>query len=232
MLFIVMPVYNEQGCIETVIFQWKAIFNDLKIEHYFVIVNDGSTDQTGIILERISAMMPEQMIVLDQPNQGHGRAVRSGYEYAVQNRAEWILQIDSDGQCDPADFFKFWECRHQSISVFGKREKRKDSLVRIILSRCCAVLVLCCTHTWIADANVPFRLIPGPVLARFLACIPKQVCLQNIALSICIRKSTHHTFIDIPVNFESRQTGQSLSFLKLLFLGMDLISDLRVLKKC
>ena len=49
---------------------------------------------------------------------------------AAESDAEWILQIDSDGQCDPRFFQKFWALRDQADAVFGFRRIRQDGLER------------------------------------------------------------------------------------------------------
>jgi len=46
-VYIVMPVYNEQACIEQVINDWLQVFDYLTEDSRLLIVDDGSTDGTG-----------------------------------------------------------------------------------------------------------------------------------------------------------------------------------------
>ena len=102
-LYIVMPAYNEEGNIETVINDWYPVVerHDGEGKSRLVIVNDGSKDST---LEKARALMAEKPLleVLDKPNSGHGPTVIFAYNYAIKSGADYIFQTDSDGQTSPA----------------------------------------------------------------------------------------------------------------------------------
>src|SRR3569623_1942649 len=94
-LAIVMPAYNEAGCIETVVRDWKQVAT--KAEGVLIVVNDGSRDDSGKILDRLAAELPALKIT-HQPNGGHGSAVLNGYRQALDADAEYVFQTDSDNQ--------------------------------------------------------------------------------------------------------------------------------------
>jgi glycosyltransferase involved in cell wall biosynthesis len=90
---IIIPVYNHAGQIEEVIRQ--ALELDLPI----IVVDDGSTDATPEILRGI-----EKISVVRHPvNLGKGAAILSGFAAAVEQRCNWAITLDGDGQHRPRD---------------------------------------------------------------------------------------------------------------------------------
>src|ERR1044072_7538365 len=100
MLVIVMPTYNEEAVIEEVFMAWKEL-----LDKYFpqqntkiLIVNDGSKDRTGQILDELAVKYPI-LEVVHQVNGGHGAAVVKGYTEAINKFSpSYIFQTDSDDQ--------------------------------------------------------------------------------------------------------------------------------------
>ena len=92
-VLIIIPAYNEQESIERVIDNLIANYP----QYDYVIINDGSTDETREICDRSGYK------VLDLPiNLGIGGAVQTGYRYALRNNYDVAVQMDGDGQHDPA----------------------------------------------------------------------------------------------------------------------------------
>src|SRR5580692_3617998 len=104
-LVVVIPVYNEQDCIEEVITSWGNFLKDyLKtVSFTIVVVNDGSKDGTPKILDGLSPRLP-YLHVVHQKNGGHGNAVLNGYREALKFSPAWVFQVDSDNQFLPEDF--------------------------------------------------------------------------------------------------------------------------------
>jgi glycosyltransferase involved in cell wall biosynthesis len=93
------------------VMEWIAELERLGISFEVLAVNDGSRDGTGAALRRLAENHADRVTPLEKANAGHGRACRAGYAQAVERGAQWTLQIDSDGQCDPAFFAAFWKER-------------------------------------------------------------------------------------------------------------------------
>src|SRR5262249_49409827 len=108
-LSIVIPCYNEADAIENVVRDWCTFLGELvgEVNYEILIVNDGSTDGTGRILDRIRK---EQrcLRVIHQLNLGHDVAVRRGYDLA---RGRYVAQIDGNGRHEPTEFTAMWEKR-------------------------------------------------------------------------------------------------------------------------
>jgi dolichol-phosphate mannosyltransferase len=117
-LMIVMPVYNEQASVQKVVHEW---FNELEnwTENFvFLAINDGSTDGTLRILEHLREQLGARFEILSRENRGHGQSCLQGYRIACEREIPWVLQIDSDGQCDPQYFFRFWRDRKKFDVIY------------------------------------------------------------------------------------------------------------------
>lgn len=107
-LLIVMPVYNEQASVRKVVLEWFQEVENWTEDFVFLALDDGSNDGTPRVLARLREQLGPRLEIVTQPNAGHGRTCLRGYQMAVERGIPFIFQIDSDGQCDPQYFFRFW----------------------------------------------------------------------------------------------------------------------------
>lgn len=94
-VLIIIPAYNEDKSILKVVNEIKTINKKNKTDYDYVVINDGSTDETEEILVKNDI----NHITLIQ-NLGIGGAVQTGYKYAYANNYDIAIQIDGDGQHD------------------------------------------------------------------------------------------------------------------------------------
>lgn len=106
---VIIPTYNNEKTIEGVIQSTLEYCNDV------IVVNDGCTDNTKLILEKY----PTLHIVTHPHNLGKGMGLRNGFKKAVELGFDYAISIDSDGQHYPKDFILFLE----------KIEKEPGSLI-------------------------------------------------------------------------------------------------------
>jgi glycosyltransferase involved in cell wall biosynthesis len=91
---LLIPAYNESSRIAAVLERVKASLPGYTI----VVVDDGSADDTSEVARASGAR------VLRHPfNLGYGAALQTGYKYAVRGDTDLLVQMDADGQHDPAD---------------------------------------------------------------------------------------------------------------------------------
>jgi glycosyltransferase involved in cell wall biosynthesis len=86
---------------------------------------------------------------------GYGKAVIDGI---TQSKSEYILCVDSDGQCDPKDFKKLWNLREEFDIVSGIRKKRADSIHRKVYSAFFKLIFTLLYGNKIKDPSAPFVL--------------------------------------------------------------------------
>ena len=152
-LEILLPVYNEAGSIEGTI---REIYDALseRVSPRFIVCEDGSTDETKPLLLNLSRAFPIKLIMSDE-RKGYSRAVIDGMKSLT---ADYLLVLDSDGQCDPHDFGRFWDARHRQDVAIGWRVSRSDSLLRKGMSRAFYHVYQLFYRVPIHDPSCPFVL--------------------------------------------------------------------------
>jgi glycosyltransferase involved in cell wall biosynthesis len=106
----VIPAYNEAETITDIIQQTREYVDEV------VVVDDGSTDDTAEIARAQGATVIQHVI-----NTGVGGALRTGYRYAIRQNYDFIVQIDADGQHDPAYIPMLLEEAEECDMVIGSR---------------------------------------------------------------------------------------------------------------
>jgi dolichol-phosphate mannosyltransferase len=217
-LAIVMPAYNEEECMADVVTIWTDLLNrQFPAENTrLIVVNDGSRDNTGKILDQLK-LQNLKLEVVHQPNGGHGVAVVTAYKRAVEMGAEYVFQTDSDDQFIPDDFMKLWEKREKSNFVLGARIIRHDATFRLFVTRVLRAVLFTVYGTYIIDSNIPFRLIKGSFLQKLLAQLPNPIPFApNIFIAVMSRKAGNELF-NVPITHKERATGEvSIRKMKLL----------------
>ncbi len=231
-LYIVMPAYNEEESIKSVLDAWYPIVekHNESGRSRLVAVNDGSIDGTYEIMQNYAETHP-LFVPLTKPNGGHGTTVLYAYDYAVKCGADWIFQTDSDGQTDPAEFDGFWDAREEYDAVFGNRTVRGDGRSRAFVEGVVCRLVRHYFGVKVPDANAPFRLMKAEKVKTYLSKLKPDYNLPNVMMTtyfvyykdrVAFRK----------ISFKPRTKGtNSINIKKIVKIGKNALKDFRRLKK-
>lgn len=207
-LAIVVPVFNEERCIENVLWEWQPTIIQTEPSYCFLLFDDGSTDRSLALMERWAAQQkPGTCRIISRPNRGHGQTCLEGYRAACDLGAEWVLQIDSDGQCDPKFFRELWAKRAGHGVVYGKRVKRMDGWKRIVAGMLVRSVVRFASGADCVDANAPYRLMRTQSLRPLVDSIPSDFDLANIALAVQIKRVGWRE-ASAPIVFRPRTAGE------------------------
>jgi glycosyltransferase involved in cell wall biosynthesis len=151
-----MPVYNEAGVIADVVAELQRDVLARLDGAEIVMVDDGSTDETPAILDRLAADDPRVTVIHAERNQGHGPSLRRAFE---QSDGEWLFQMDSDGQQVAAEVWDLWALREAADLVVGVRRGRSEGRHRDFVSAAARWASRLLGGTALRDVNVPFKLI-------------------------------------------------------------------------
>lgn len=231
-MYIIIPAYNEEVNIETVIKDWYPIVEQHNGEgsSRLVIIDDGSTDATLGIIEQYAEYMPF-LVPLTKKNSGHGPTILFGYQYAIENGADYIFQTDSDGQTLPQEFEQFWDKRKSYDMVIGHRSRREDGASRIIVTKVLKWVIRICFHVSVTDANTPYRLMKVSTLRKYIKQVPDDFNLSNVLISVIYAKKNLSVKY-IPITFRPRQGGvNSINVRKIVNIGKKALKDFRTINE-
>jgi glycosyltransferase involved in cell wall biosynthesis len=198
---IVMPVHNEGESIEATLREWYEELSP-RVRLGFSITEDGSVDDTKEVLARLRDTLPLKLD-MSPARRGYSRAVIDAFR---ATRAPFVLAVDSDGQCDPRDFWQFWDRRNDFDVVIGWRVQRADSRVRKLMSRSYHGLHHLLFTVPIHDPSCPYLLIRRSVLDRLLPAL--GVLEQGFWWEFTARaRRAGFTITELPVNHRNRAAG-------------------------
>lgn len=133
-LTVVLPMFNEEGSIESTVNRIVNTIKPLNWTFEILIVNDGSTDRTLQIAEALQREFESINIIDLARNSGHVAALTAGLDLA---KGRWVVTIDGDGQ-DPPELIPQMVAHvvesEADICFMVRRDRRQDSLRHRIFS--------------------------------------------------------------------------------------------------
>ena len=209
---IIIPAYNERESIEYTI---DNIINTYP-QYDFIVINDGSTDDTGAILERRG--YPHLNLPI---NLGIGGGVQTGYKYALRMGYHYAVQIDADGQHDPSYIAEAIELLRTGDfdgvigSRFIKRQGFQSSRMRRVGIMWLSLLIYCVCGTHINDVTSGYRIVNRKLIELYANRYARDYP-EPEALVSGMRSGAR--FAEIPMSMQERYGGKSsISGLKAIY---------------
>jgi glycosyltransferase involved in cell wall biosynthesis len=162
-LTIFFPCYNEEGNVEKAVAAALDAAQLVTDDYEIIVINDGSTDDTGPISDRLSERDDHVRVIHHPHNKGYGAALRSGYHGA---RKEAVFYTDGDLQFDITEITKLWPLLGEYDIVTGYRIKRMDNLLRKINSFGWTSLTRLLFNLSVRDVNCAFKLFKREVVGE------------------------------------------------------------------
>ena len=140
-LSVVVPAKDEAASLPQLVEEVTRALRPLRLDRKsgpklvdfeLVVVDDGSTDATSEVLQRLVAEYPELWVVRLAENVGQSAATAAGFREA---RGEWVATLDADLQNDPADLAVLWDALSGHDAALGWRIKREDIWSKRFISR-------------------------------------------------------------------------------------------------
>jgi glycosyltransferase involved in cell wall biosynthesis len=212
-LSVVMPVHNEEDAIAAAVDEVQQHVLRAIPGSELVVVNDGSRDGTGALLDRAAAANP-RIRVIHQANAGHGGALLAGINAA---RGDHLFLIDSDRQIPLDEFSSAWAAVIGGRdAVFGVRRRRHDPALRLYLSGFIKHAVRAMFGVTLEDANAPYKLLRRAVWDTARPVIPAGTLAPSLFLAI-VAALRGFNILEVEVVHKERKTGEvSIRRLKLL----------------
>jgi dolichol-phosphate mannosyltransferase len=208
---VIVPTYNERENIERLIATVLAQDASLDI----LVVDDGSPDGTGEIVDRIAEQNPRVHAVHRPRKMGLGTAYLSGFRWALERDYAYMFEMDADFSHDPAHLPQFLSAIQNCDLVLGSRYRNGRVTVvnwpmtRLLLSYFANIYARVVTGLELGDATGGFKCFRRSVLEG----IPlDQVRSNGYAFQIemsfrAVRKNFRIT--EIPIVFVDRTDGES-----------------------
>jgi glycosyltransferase involved in cell wall biosynthesis len=123
-LSVVIPIYNEEENINLLYEELKGVLKTIDHEHEIIFIDDGSSDTSLVLLEKLQEQDDTVVVVSFRRNFGQTAAMSAGFDYAS---GDVIVTMDGDMQNDPHDIPKFLNKMDEGYDlVSGWRYKRQD----------------------------------------------------------------------------------------------------------
>ncbi len=126
------PCINEEGNIEDTVKGAIKVLEKLSLKYEIIIVDDGSTDNTGKIAEKLARENPNIKVIHHPKNLGYGEALKSGFYNAKYGT---VVYTDGDRQFDFSEITEFLEKIEENDLVIGYRKSRQDPLLRKLFGK-------------------------------------------------------------------------------------------------
>ncbi len=163
-LSVVLPVYNEEDCIEGVIREVHGVLKGMGQSFEILAVNDGSTDRTRDILLSLSKSLPGLLVLTLVPNSGQSAAMGAGFRHA---KGAIVVAMDADGQNDPADIPALVAALADCDVCCGYRMNRQDTWSKRVGSRLANAIRRGFLHDGVRDTGCSLKAFKSWVIRDF-----------------------------------------------------------------
>jgi glycosyltransferase involved in cell wall biosynthesis len=206
-LSIFFPAYNDAGTIASLALLAHMAARTLTDDHEVIVIDDGSPDHTGELLDEMARHFAWLKVVHHETNRGYGGALRTGFATASK---QLVFYTDGDAQYDPREVTALWAALSPEVDfINGYKISRHDPLHRVVIGRVYHWFVKLAFGLRLRDVDCDFRLMRRSVF--------EKVVLTRSSGVICVelmKKVQDHGFriAEVPVHHYHRSYGKSQFF--------------------
>lgn len=200
-LSVIMPVYNERATVEATLRRVRAVDLDKEV----IAVDDGSTDGSGEILDR---MRQEGVIVIHQPqNMGKGMAIRAALP---QVSGEIVIIQDADGEYEPQEYPSLIQpiVEGRTAVVYGSRFRGSIVGMRwpnVLINRILAWMANVLFGARITDEATCYKVFRADVLKSLpLRCTGFEFCPEITARLL----KRGYRIVEVPITYRARSVEE------------------------
>jgi glycosyltransferase involved in cell wall biosynthesis len=206
-LSIFFPAYNDAGTIASLALVAHMTARQLTDDYEVIVIDDGSPDHTGELLDEMARHFPWLKVVHHGTNRGYGGALRTGFQTASK---DLVFYTDGDAQYDPRELLSLYRAFGPEVDfVNGLKIARHDPLHRKVIGRAYHTFVKTMFRLRLSDVDCDFRLMRRSVF--------QKVVLTRSSGVICVelmKKVQDHGYrlAEVPVHHFHRTYGRSQFF--------------------
>lgn len=207
-ILFVIPCYNEQASIVVLLNEVLNVAKTLDATFTIVVVNDNSSDNSLLVLHPF-----KNIVLLSLPvNLGIGGAMQTGFQYALTQDFDFLIQVDGDGQHPPAEINKLLQAQQNSNAnvIIGSRfihnKGFQSSFFRRMGIRYLQSVYYVLTQKIIKDVTSGFRLYDKKTIALIADKYPDEFPEPD---SLVLFSKLNLKIVETPVLMQERKAGVS-----------------------
>ena len=201
------PAYNDAGTIPTMIIRALQALPEVSDDYEVIVINDGSTDDTGRVLDEMSRLYPQLRVIHHSQPSGYGGVLRAGFAAAQK---EWIFYTDGDAQYDSRELALLARAAADGVDVVqGYKIKRHDPFHRVVIGLLYQYFVKFAFKLSIRDVDCDFRLMRRSIFDR----VKLESTTGTITFEMVKKiQDAGYRIVEVPVHHWYRQYGLSQFF--------------------
>ena len=218
LLTVVIPARDEEGCVASTVEHLHLELSLHAVPHEIVVVDDGSTDATWSVLQRLVPGNPALHPVRNDGPHGFGRAVAAGIDAA---RGDAIVVMMADESDDCRDVVRYWTLLNEGWDcVFGSRFVRGGGVIdypwlKLRINRLANAFIRLVLHTPLNDTTNAFKAYRKATLD---GCRPFLSPHFNLTVELPLKAIVRgYSWTVVPITWRNRRTG--VAKLKLAEMG-------------
>jgi len=195
------PMHNEEGNIRQAVHAALDVLPAVSKDYEIIIVDDGSSDDTGRIADELSHAGDKIRVVHHPVNLGYGGALKSGFR---ASRFELVFFTDGDNQFELGEIRELLKHIDRYDLVIGRRVGRKDPIHRRLNAWAWNILVRILFGLKVRDIDCAFKLIRK----RVLDSVEFESNGAFISTELLVKvHEAGYTMLQVPVRHRPRTAG-------------------------
>jgi len=221
-LSIIIPAYNVSKTIEIVLQRLSNVINSLNQSYEFIVVHDGSSDNTFEILNQLKSKMNNLQVISYAHNRGKGYAIKKG---VLNSSGKNVMYIDGDLDISTKTIPSYLEELEQYDIVFASKKHPSSqinaSTSRNFLSKCFSTVTKILTNLKFGDTQVGLKMGRGDVFREIFQIMTINEFAFDVEL-LTIAQERNYKCKDMPIELD---LSSSLPFMKRLILSFKMFRD-------